>query len=156
MPPVKAAFDGIVALTSLVVMAIVGVVLTTFQFTSTAFTVTLNELPATCAVGVPVFPLKVPGAAVSPGINTCSLLARPAPTVISGLVLAVLVLSVILLAVRVLNPEVFRVTLNVPVPPLKAASDGNVALTSFEVILTVLVEETTFQFASTAFTVTLN
>src|SRR5947199_10749576 len=42
-------------------------VLTTFQLASTAFTVTLNAVPAVRALGVPVLPVAVPGAPVSPG-----------------------------------------------------------------------------------------
>src|SRR5437879_5340386 len=45
--------------------------LTRYQFASTAFTVTVNGVPAV-TFGVPVFPLAVPGAAVSPGIKSCS------------------------------------------------------------------------------------
>ena len=41
----------------------------TFQFASTALTVTLNAVPAVRAVGVPVFPVTEPGSAVSPGIR---------------------------------------------------------------------------------------
>ncbi len=39
---------------------------------STAFTVALKAAPAICAVGVPVLPLAVPGALVSPGASNCS------------------------------------------------------------------------------------
>src|SRR5690242_15943102 len=52
--------------------------LTKFQFASTAFTVTLKAVPAVCAVGVPVLPVLVPGALVSPGANNCSLAKAPA------------------------------------------------------------------------------
>ena len=45
-------------------------VLTGFQLASTARTVTLNAVPAVWAVAVPLLPLAVPGAALSPGINT--------------------------------------------------------------------------------------
>ena len=54
---------------------------TKFQFASTAFTVTFKDVPAICVVGIPVFPVVVPGAAVSPGINTCNFDAVPAFTV---------------------------------------------------------------------------
>src|SRR5437899_7613826 len=47
---------------------------------STALTVTENVVLATCALGVPVFPLIVPGAAVSPGTSNWSLLNGPVPT----------------------------------------------------------------------------
>ena len=65
-------------------------VLTTFQFASTAFTVMLKAEPAACAEGVPVLPLLVPGAAVSPGTNNCSFTKAAAVTVIPGLVFAVM------------------------------------------------------------------
>ena len=60
-------------------------VLTRFQFASTALTVTVRAVPAVCAVGVPVLPLADPGAAVSPGISSCSLENAPAITVIDAL-----------------------------------------------------------------------
>src|SRR6267378_8258514 len=53
-------------------------VLTTFQFASTAFTVTLNAVPAVCALGAPVLPVAEPGAEVSPGANNCSFTNEPA------------------------------------------------------------------------------
>ena len=43
-----------------------------FPLKSTALTVTLNALPTVCGVGVPILPVGVPGALVSPGIKTCS------------------------------------------------------------------------------------
>ena len=54
---------------------------TRFQLSSTALTVIDTVLPAVTAVGVPVFPVTVPGAAVSPGSSTCSFVAAPALTV---------------------------------------------------------------------------
>ena len=51
MPATSAALAGSVALASVEVMPTVSVELTTFQFASTALTVTLNEPPAVCAVG---------------------------------------------------------------------------------------------------------
>ena len=69
VPALKAAFAGIPALASEEVMATVSLVLTTFQFASTALTVTLNALPAVRAVGVPVLPVALPGEAVSPGAS---------------------------------------------------------------------------------------
>src|SRR5262249_50673047 len=71
VPDAKAAFDGSTAFASEEVIAMVSVTdETTFQFASTPFTVTLNALPAVCAAGVPVLPLAVPGAAVSPGVKS--------------------------------------------------------------------------------------
>jgi hypothetical protein len=76
-------------------------------------------------------------------------------TVMPGLVSAVLLPSVTSLAVTVREPGVFSVTENVFVPPTSAALEGSVAAESEEVIPTVSVEETWFQLASTALTVTV-
>src|SRR5206468_8662765 len=76
-------------------------VLTTFQLASTAFTVTLNAVPAICALGVPVLPAAEPGAEVSPGANNCSFAKEPALMVIEELVFAVFVPSVRSVAVIV-------------------------------------------------------
>src|SRR5213083_2926134 len=84
-----------------------------------------------------------------------SLLAEPAFTVTAGLVLAVLVPSVTSVAVAVWLPTVLRVTLKVFVPADNAALAGKVALESLEVIPTVWVLLTRFQFASTALAVTV-
>ena len=101
--------------------------------------------------------MPVPGAAVSPGSRICSLVTAPALTVNEGLVFADLVLSVMSLAARVALPAVFKVTLNVLVPEMSAAFAGMLALLSDDVIPTVSVAVlTTFQFASTALTMTLN
>src|SRR5438034_4204889 len=68
VPPTSAASEGRAALVSEEVILTVSVgVLTGFQLASTALTVTLKDVPAVCGVGVPVLPLPVPGAAVSPG-----------------------------------------------------------------------------------------
>ena len=75
--------------------------MTRFQLTSTALTVTLKSMPAVRAVVVPVLPLMVPGAAVSPGASNCNFTNKPALTVIEGLVFAVLVPSVVSVAVTV-------------------------------------------------------
>src|SRR6266404_3429286 len=158
VPPVKAAPPGIVALPSVEVNPTVSLaVLTRFQFASTALTVTLKGVPAARAVGAPVFPLTVPGAAVSPGTNNCSLANAPAFTVTRELVLAVFVPSVTSVAIIVLLPAVLSVTENVLVPLDSPAFAGNVAPVSEDVILTVSVALVTrFQFASTALTETLN
>src|SRR5947207_461588 len=157
VPAANAALPGNAAPTSLEVIPTVWViVLTKFQFASTALTVTVKAVPAVCAVGVPVLPPTVPGAAVSPGAKSCSFVNGPAFTVIAGLVLAVLLPSVMSLAVTVRLPVVFSVTLNVFVPTANAALAGNVAFTSLEVIpaMSVMVL-TKFQLASTALTVTV-
>ena len=57
--------------------------------------------PDVWAVGVPVLPEAVPGAALSPGTSNCSLARAPALTGVEGLVLAVLVPSVASVAVTV-------------------------------------------------------
>src|SRR3954453_19782314 len=75
--------------------------------------------------------------------------------VVPGLVLAVLEPSLESVAVTVFEPAVFAVTENVCVPATSAAFAGSAAFASVEVIATVSVELTRFQFASTALTVTL-
>ena len=82
VPDASAVFDGKVALASLDVMPTVSLTLfTRFQFASTAFTVTLNAVPAVCALGVPVLPVVEPAEAVSPGIKSCSFVNAPTLTV---------------------------------------------------------------------------
>lgn len=155
VPATRAAFAGNVALESLVVMPAVCVELTTFQFASTALTVTLKAVPAVRSVGVPIFPVVVPAAAVSPGIKSCNLENAAAFTVVDGLVLLVLVPSEISVAVKVRLPAVFKVTLKVCVPATSAAVAGKAALVSLEVMPTMSVELTTFQLVSTELTVTV-
>src|SRR5262249_18576502 len=91
VPAERAAFAGNTAFGSLEVIAPVSFVLIKFQFASTALTVTLKAVPAFCTVGVPLLPVAEPGAAVSPGANTCNFAKAPTLTVIEGLVFAVLV-----------------------------------------------------------------
>ena len=105
---------------------------------------------------MPVLPVAVPGAAVSPGSRSWSFANAPALIVVDGLVLAVIEPFVMSVAVNVAVPAVFGVTESVLVPATSAALAGSVALASVEVMPTVSVELTTFQFASTALTVTLN
>src|SRR5439155_25783113 len=106
VPADNAPLAGSVAAESLEVMPTVCVLLTRFQFASTALTVALNAVPAGWAVGVPVLPVAVPGAAVSPGTSTCNFTNAPAFTVMDGLVLEVLLPSVTSLAVMVRVPAV--------------------------------------------------
>src|SRR5438093_533299 len=113
-------------------------------------------MPATRAPGVPVLPVAVPGAAVSPGARICSLVNAPGLTVIDGLALPVIAAWVTSDAVTVALPAVLNVTLKLFVPPTSAALAGRAALASLEVIATVSLVLTTFQLASTALTVTLN
>ena len=149
---------GKLALLSLEVIPTVSLtLLTRFQLASTALTVTLKAALAVCADGAPLFPVAVPGAAVSPGANTWSFAKSPALTAIAGLVLAPLVPSLISLAVTVALPAVFSVTLKLWLPDTKAAFGGKAALPSDEVIPTVCVTLLSkFQLASTALTVTVN
>src|SRR4029077_6649818 len=117
----SAALAGSVAFASLDVIPDVSVtVLTRFQTESTALTVAVKATPVVCAVGVPVLPLAVPGAAVSPGISSCTFVNAPALTVVDGLVFAVWLPSVASLAVTVALPAVFSVTLYVLVPATSA------------------------------------
>src|ERR1043165_5180289 len=46
----------------------------TNHWSFTALTVTVTAVPTVTEAGEPVFPVAVPGAAVSPGSNTCNLL----------------------------------------------------------------------------------
>src|SRR5258708_7410381 len=72
VPDERVALAGNVALLSDELMPTrSAAVLTTFQLSSTALTVTLNAVPAVRAVGVPVLPVALPGAAVSPGAVHC-------------------------------------------------------------------------------------
>ena len=87
MPETRAASAGSPALLSVEVTCTVSLVLTKFQLASTALTVTLNGVPAVWAVGAPIFPALLPGAAVSPGAKICNLAKAPTLTVIDGLVL---------------------------------------------------------------------
>src|SRR5262249_24913084 len=81
VPGASAALAGKVAVgLDDVIPTVSMIVLTRFQLASTALTVTLKGVPAACGLGVPVLPLGVPGAAVSPGNNNCSLLKAPALT----------------------------------------------------------------------------
>src|SRR5437899_8849278 len=63
------------------------IVFTRFQYASTDLTVTLKAVPAAWAVGVPLLPVAVPGAAVSPGTSNCSFTNGPALTVSSWVAL---------------------------------------------------------------------
>src|SRR5437870_2390903 len=124
---------------SLEVTPTVCVLLTRFHAASTDRIVTLNAVPAVCAVGVPVLPVAVPGAAVSPGTRICNLEKAPALAVIDGLVLAVLVASVMSDAVIIQLPAVFKVTAKVLVPAVRAVLAGWVSFASVVVMPTVWV-----------------
>src|SRR6266545_2805 len=127
-----------------------------FQLASTALTVKLKAVPADWAVGVPVLPVALPGAAVSPGNNSCSLASVPGVIVMGGLVSLVFEPSVTLVAVMVQLPLVQLVRVKDLVPETKAVLVGKMSFVSVQSrptkSLTML---TTFQSASTALTVTL-
>src|SRR5439155_745692 len=117
LPAARAALAGRPALLSDDVIPTRSVTVgTMFQFASTALTITLKAAPAVCTVGVPVFPVAEPGAAVSPGASTCNFAKTPTLTVIEGLVFAVLVPSRTSDRVRVRLPTVRKVTLRVLEP----------------------------------------
>src|SRR6266704_3849442 len=156
VPLLSEALAGNVALLSLEAMATVSLVTIKFHEASTALTVTLKAAQALCAVGAPVLPVLVPGAAVSPGMSTCSLANAPALTVMGGLVLPVMAALVTSEAVNVALPAVLKLTLKVWVPPLNAALAGKAALASLELIWTASAALARFQKASTALTVTVN
>ena len=77
VPDARVRFPAVAPLSSemlalpseLVIVTLVVAVVMTFQLASTAFTVMALAIavPEVCAVGVPVLPETVPGAAVSPG-----------------------------------------------------------------------------------------
>ena len=92
-----------------------------------------------------------------PPVAVVTVPTGPVLTLIEGLVLAVFEPSVASVAVIVDEPSVKSVTLKFFVPATKTVVDGNVALASVEVKLTLSVTVfTKFQFASTAFTVIVN
>src|SRR5437899_601846 len=160
VPAAKAALAGNVALASVEVIPAVSVmVLTTFQFTSTALTVAVKAVPAIWAIGAPVLPVAVPGTVVSPGANNCNFTNAPALIVTLALVLAVSAAAASV-AVTVRVPAVLKVKLDkvrvpatsVRLPAVTPLSSAIVALLSVLLIVTLGVAVlTTFQLASTAF-----
>jgi len=133
VPAARAPFPGRTAFASLEVIPTVCVrVFTRFQLLSTAFTVTLKAVPEIWLVGVPVFPVTVPGAADSPGINSCNLLKAPALMLTAGLVFAVTPTCVRSDAVMARFPEVTKVALNIAEPATSAVSAGSVAFASLD------------------------
>ena len=92
VPALRGASEGKLALLSLAATWTVSFApVERFQFASTALTVTLKAVPAVCALAVPLLPVAVPAAALSPGIRTCSLAKAPAFTATEEPVLAVIV-----------------------------------------------------------------
>src|ERR1043166_246219 len=108
--------------------------------------------------GVPVFPVEVPGAAVSPGTRICNTVKALGATVAFALVLAVSV-PLVSVAVIVRVPAVLKVRLgkmrvpetSVRFPAVALLSSAMVALLS-ELLRLILgvAPATRFQFASTA------
>src|SRR5262245_11360528 len=96
VPLTSAALAGNVAFASDEAMATVSLVLMTFQKVSTALTVTLKAVPAVCPLDVPVLPVAVPGAAVSPGTSICNFVNAAG-------------LTTILLEVTLANPDALKV-----------------------------------------------
>jgi hypothetical protein len=110
VPATRLALAGRLAFTSVEVIPTLSAELTTFQFASTELTVTLNAEPAVSADGVPVLPVALPGAAVSPGTSSWSFANAPALIVVDGLVFGVLPPFVMSVDVNVALPAVFGVT----------------------------------------------
>src|SRR5882724_6946428 len=108
-PLTTLALAGNTAFGSVELIPTTSLVLTTFQFASTALTLIAKEAPAVCVIGVPVFPLTVPGAAVSPGSSNCNRVNVPEVTAIAGLVFDVFVGSLESEAVNVCVPAVIKV-----------------------------------------------
>src|SRR5260370_32544944 len=110
-PLVNPVLDGKVAFASLDVIATVSLVLIKFQLASMALTVTLKATAAVWAAGVPILPVVVPGALVSPGASTCNFANAPTLTVMLRLVLAVPLPFLTSEAVNVQAPPVLNVSL---------------------------------------------
>ena len=117
VPELNAVFAGIIALASFAAArCTVSPDDTTFQFASTALTVTLNPLPAVRVVGAPVLPGAKPGVPVSPGSNNCN--CTSAPGVMLTLALVPVFVPVVAVSVRL---SAFRsFTLMVKTPLVKA------------------------------------
>ena len=161
VPLANAALAGKVAVESLEVIPTLSVIVfTRFQFVSTALTVTLKPVKADCALGVPLLPEVLPGAAVSPGASTCNFTNAPAFTVTLPLVFAVNVPAAsVAVIVRVPAPlkvkldKVFVPATNVMFPAAAPLSSAILALLSELLIMTLGVAVLmTFQLASTALT----
>src|SRR2546425_13232094 len=111
---------------------------------------------AVCALGVPLLPVLLPGANVSPGSTTSSLFTAAGFTVMAGLVPDDFVPSVVSVAVHVQVPAVLFVTLKFLAREAKAAFAGSTALASLLAMTIVSVAVlATVQLASTALTVRL-
>src|SRR5438874_9189419 len=73
VPATRFATAGSDAVESLEASATLSRLVTRFQYTSTALTVTLNAVQALWPSGAPVLPDPLPGAAISPGTSNWSL-----------------------------------------------------------------------------------
>src|SRR5207247_4743354 len=115
LPGAGLSVAGRVALLSVSVRPTVCVrLLTTFQSASTALTVTLKAAPELRAVGVPVLPVVVPGAAVSPGTSICSFTNAPAVTVSSWVALVKPLLAAVIVGVPALGSLYLKLALLEP------------------------------------------
>ena len=143
VPEVNALFGASVAIGSLEERRTESAIeLTRFQFASTAFTVVLNATPAVRAAGVPVFPLAVPGAAVSPGTRSWSFVKAPAFTV--NVLLVPFAVPPVWVAVMVLlSPLRLSVTPWVTTPPTKFVDTVGVIVPALVVRFTVPVNPVT-------------
>jgi len=130
---------------------------TRFQFASTARTMMPLAIgvSAVCAVGEPVLPVAVPGAAVSPGNKICSLVTAAALMEMTGLVSDTIEGLVTSESVTVWLPAVLKVTLKERLPFTSAALDGGVEFGSDKETAIRSFVLTRFQKLSTALAVTL-
>ena len=122
VPETRAALDGRVAAPSLDVIATVGVALvTTFQYASTALTVTVTAEPAVTADGDPDLPVTEPGSADSPGRSTCNFVT---PAVFTVNVPAALAVET--------EPSVAEIVR--PLPAIVGVSDTESTRPPFEIV----------------------
>src|SRR6266487_4403873 len=146
VPNTSAALGGNVAVPAEeVVPTVSAMVLIRFQSASTALTVTLNGVPAACGLGVPVLPLAVPGAAVSPGTSNWSLLKTAELTaneVLTALLklLALAVSCLFVPAVEICRSVKATVPLPAAVPISSVVVPDNVPLPEERVTVTSLLE----------------
>src|SRR5438876_1178078 len=98
-----------------------------------------------------MLPVVVPGAAVSPGSSSCSLVKAPALTLVEGEVLAVLLPSLASLAVSACDAHVLLLTESALAAMYTLSLPDGLPILSVEVRWIVSVELTGFQLASTAF-----
>src|SRR5205823_4649251 len=122
-----------------VIVTLAAALLTRFQLASTALTMMPPAIavPTVCAVGVPVLPVGVPGAAISPGNRSCSLVAGAGLTVMIGVEAGRIAGFVTSEAVIVRLPAVLKVTVNEPLPLTRAELDGTAAFASVNEMATV-------------------